>query len=305
MKSLSSKIIFTVLLLLMGAFGADFIIATTINRSVQQESDHIVSEMQNILAEKDTQIGALLDKLLAAEEGRLASAHNATETNDKLNTASEESLLRGKGIGISTSVVSLIADSMMSGEASSTENIIDILLENPTIASVNLWRVDGTLAFRDNQTINIVNMILEDEAFEPRDVMAKKTLTGTRAVKLEEVVNSDLDGISLETNTDVEGADIPVVFSYFKLENTEDCQGCHGENAIPRGVLEVGISRAELVRLQEESAAKLEKLSAAQKTDVAKLRNSNIQLRDDVTAQSITHADSIEKITHQLNCNTR
>jgi methyl-accepting chemotaxis protein len=300
LKSLSAKIVASVFALVAIAFIADLIIARQINRSVNHEAELLVSEMTGALQKKDDQLQKLLKSSLSLQEERLGQTHEISGMRETLKTEREESRLRGLHRGISSSVVTLVRNAMMTGEASQAEAIMDILLENPAIASITLWRVDGVQSFHDNATIDEVNKRMGGEAFQKRAPKPLVTIPEDRGKVLKEAVASRKDDLSLDGEVERDGAKVPVTYAYQILENTEECQGCHGEADVPRGVVEVALSRAELIRLKSETDTRMAALSAQQRTDLEKLEDGNKKAMAETVAESAALSERIAEIREHL-----
>ena len=300
LKSLSAKIVAAVFTLVAVAFVADLIIARQINRSVNREAELLVSEMTSALEKKDGQLQKLLKSSLSLQEERLGQKHELSGMQETLKTEREESRLRGLHRGISSSVVTLVRNAMMTGEASQAQAIMDTLLENPAIASISLWRVDGVLSFHDNQTIDDVNKRMGGETFQKRTVKPAVAIPAERGKVLKEAVASRKDDLTFDGEVEKDGNRIPVTYAYQVLENTEECQGCHGETNVPRGVVEVALSRAELIRLKSETEARMGTLATEQKADLEKLESGNRKAMAETVAESTALAGRIAEIRGHL-----
>ena len=299
-QSLSAKIVSTVFLLVAVAFGADLVIGSSVTSSVSDETDHIIAELTDALKEKDSQLKEALAQSLKLDEKRLDLSHQLAEADQTLKTREAETRLQGMHQGISASVVSLVNQAMMLGEAATAQDTIDTLVENPVISAINLWRVDGDLAFRDNKAIDAVNTLLEDEAFEKRDVLEPVKITGKRAETLKKTVSTRTSGLKVDGELKVDDEKQPVTFAYQLLENGEDCQSCHGENDVPRGVVEVALSRAELLSIQSNARASIAELMEGQKKDLDKLRAQNKSKADEMDKVSNELAAQLDKDRHHL-----
>jgi len=290
LKSLSAKIIAAAVLLITVSSAADFFIASHISSSLTGESQALTQHMQDAIVDKDRLISSLLGDNLATAEEILQVKHAKAIAQDTLDTEKTRKFLEGTRNGIAASSLTLIKNAMMMGEAASAQDMMDTLLENPDIYAINLWRTSGELAFRDNKTINNINELAGDEAFAPRDPMDPVVIpAGGRAQTLKKVVESHKSGLVTtgEVEND-EGQKEPVEYAYYLLENEEDCQGCHGETTKPRGVLEVAVSRGELIALEQSAAAKLAKMDALQAEEKAKLQEKNTASTNTVKRQTDT-----------------
>lgn len=282
--SLSLRIIAGVISLLVIVSAANFAIGVYVGDRVMQSSGQLFETMQTGLSENGITINTAIDKNLTLEKARIKASHHAQELTAKLITQKEESFLHGTRTGIATSTVTMIRSAMMSGEIDDANNVIDVLTENPNIFSINLWRTSGVAALTDNQTIKAVNKLLEDEVYTPRDSFDISRIEGKRAEALARSVKSIGKEVLLNADIEIEGKQTPVVYSYHVLKNTEECQGCHGENTGPRGVLEIAISRAALISLQDSVSTKLTAMKVKQKLEAA-----NIQKASEQRHQQIQH----------------
>ena len=249
-------------------------------------SAETIEVMQSGLSDKDRALATSIDTILALETDRMHDRHNAEESSARMTAEKEESFIHGKRVGLATSAVTMIRASMMSGEASELTDLTDTLLEDPNIAAINLWRPDGVLALSDNATINAVNRLMEDEVFTPQDRPDPVKIEGARAEALKKAVADPTADTTLDATADVDGEQSPVLYSYHVLKNTEECQGCHGEADEPRGVLEIAVSRSELIKLQAASKKKLTELDAAQSVEAAALKEAATTRAADTKALS-------------------
>jgi len=276
LKSLSAKIIAAAVLLITISFVADFIIASGINSTLNSETTALTQRMQGAIEDKDDLIGNLLEKGLATAEEKLEADHAKAIAQNTLDTEATRKFLEGTRNGIATSSLTLIKNAMMMGEAATAQDTMDTLLENPDIYAINLWRVSGELSFRDNKTIDEINILAGDEAFEPRDPEEPILIEGARAETLKKVVETHVSGQVTEGEVENDDGEMePVQYAYYLMENEEDCQGCHGETTRPRGVLEVAVSRAALIELEKTAAAKLAKMEASQVSEKTRLEEDN------------------------------
>ncbi|HEY9081544.1 HAMP domain-containing methyl-accepting chemotaxis protein [Magnetovibrio sp.] len=276
LKSLSAKIIAAAVVLITISSAADFIIASSINSTLNSETEALTHRMQGAIVEKDRLINTLLGENLTTAEKNLEAEHAKAIAENTLHTEETRKFLEGTRNGIATSSLTLIKNAMMMGEAASAQDMMDTLLENPDIYAINLWRITGELAFRDNKTINEVNALAGDEAFAPRKEQEPIFIEDARFDTMSEVVQSYKSG--LITTGEVENDDgqmEPVEYAYYLLENEENCQGCHGETTRPRGVLEVAVSRAALIALEKSAAEKLAEMESLQDSERKKLQRAN------------------------------
>jgi len=286
--SLSTKIQALVLSLVAAGFIAEYAVSKYSATEVKKETDQMVTQIEGIINDKDKLIDTLLDQSLNDGESRL-KAEQARETLvAQSDFTAEKSHLSGVRDGMSEVILTLINSAMMGGAAEQADTMIETVLENKEIAAVNLWRTNGQRAFRDNATIDQINTFMDDpEAFERRDSEEIELIADERASTLKKVVETHKKGqpthdiaINSETETD-EGTMLPIVYSYFVLENTEECQGCHEANGEPRGVLEIAVSREKLIEQENKVALTKQKIAAQQEQQIAELKSSADKARAD------------------------
>jgi methyl-accepting chemotaxis protein len=301
-KSLSAKIIAAVFGLVAVAFIADLILNRSISRTVYQRIEVLTGQMRGIIEEKDSLIKTLLNDLLEKKKNNQKLSHSLSKRELTLAGHRKESFLEGERFGISTSVASLISSSMMSGDASLAQDLIETLLENEHIAAINLWRTDGTLAFRDNKTIGAVNKFTDSDTFENRDPEKSVNITGSR----EEALKRSIEKNALNESVDAkieneEGKLIPVTYSYLPLSNKEECQGCHGESDLPRGVLEVAVPNTELAALKAKSTSLVQQLDVKRNNELENLKISSRADRTEVAEKSKKYTSDLVIANREIN----
>ncbi len=290
LKSLSARIIASVVALLVVMSAVNFLIGNTAVNKVMRESQQLVGSMEGALQDRGGKLDELIVRMLKLEDDALLARHSAQELENRLAIEKEANFLRGEQTGIAESIVTLISASMLSGEAAEVTDVIDVLVENPRIASISLWRPDGVEALKDNATIDAINKFLDTDAFERRSAVGTpRVLDGARAEALAKAVAEPEAGATLDGTLDVDGEDQPIVYSYHVLKNEDACQGCHGETSAPRGVLEVAISRQALLAIQKQADAASVTLNAAQAEEVDKVR-----------ARARAEREAVEQATTEL-----
>ena len=294
-NSLSLRIIIGVVALLVLVSAANFAIGIYAGNRVTRSSGELFRTMQTGLSEKDSTINSFLKKNLELEKARMKTGHRAQELAAELATQKEESLLHGIRNGISSSTVTMIRAAMMSGEIEDAHNVIDTMTENPDIFAINLWRTSGVSALSDNETINKVNKLLDDETFTPRKSFTLTKIKGKRAEALKKAVQNPDGEALLNSEIEVDDKKTPVVYSYHVLKNTEECQGCHGENTGARGVLEIAISRAALIKLEAAVAKKLESMKISQQAEAARIAKVSKQRHNQFKQVSANLSNAIAK----------
>ncbi|TCS63597.1 methyl-accepting chemotaxis protein [Varunaivibrio sulfuroxidans] len=300
--SLSAKIIFAIVLLLGIASVADIAVNKYISHKVSKEMNSVVATTRKALSDKDGQILKLLKTSLTAKEDNLSKTHKLIEAEETGKYQGESKFLLGKREGITSNAVTLIKAAMMRGDAPAAQDILDTLHESPSIVTINLWRADGVAAFSDNKTIDAVNKLLGSTMFEPRT--PSKTITkieGARAKSLEKAVKSGSNDITLDGSAkNVDGEETPVMFSYYVLKNEEQCQSCHNAANPVRGVLEVGVSRADLIKLEADAKKHLSSLAEQRKKELAALQQTSTRERTTVETQSKAFEVKMDKTQERL-----
>ena len=300
-KTIGAKILASVLLILILVAAADFMLGEFITKSVSKQSDKILQKASEIIIKKDEIINASLAKELKLSDQKLTLSHHLSEEKTKTKTAQKISYLAGSRFGISTSVATLTEAAMMGGEANKIQELMEILIENPDIKSINLWRIDGTQAFRDNVTIDAVNKFLDDETFEQRDAEEPLTLEGQRASTLKAAIENHSNEKTLHGEIENDDGDKEsVLYSYFILENKEQCQGCHGENDIPRGVIELALSNVEVLKLEANAKEELAELTQQQIIEKKKLVAENKSKHAKLEADSQAYSQDMDDAKQAL-----
>ena len=299
-NSLSAKINLAMFVMVAVAYATDFMIGHRISAAANRQVSDLVADMSAALQNKDSQLVGLLTKSLGLQKEKLQAKQKAVEATEKIEAARQEGVLKGMHQGIATSTVSLVSQAMLTGEAAMAESIMETLVENPNIAAVNLWRADGVRAFGDNQTIDAVNTLMEDEVYERREEAEPERLPDVRRSVFNKAVAERNSNLHLDGALNLEGSDIPVTFTYQVLENSEECQGCHGENDLPRGVLEVALSREDLLKLRAKTAMQLVALTRERAQEQKALRKANTRAKQDMAKESAAVAQLMEEARTQL-----
>ena len=285
--SLTTKLIVAVFVFVGIAFVLDMAISQWIGAKVRAKTDHLVAEMSGALADKDKQILSALAHGLELEAERLGVSQTLVKNRAQAGVSQEERFLVGQRDGIGLTVTAMIKSSMLAGEAEAVETIIEVLTEEPRIASIALWRTNGEAAFTDNKTIDQINALLGDGTYERRDAEVPARLTGARGEALARVVGNHDDSLSIDADgEDDDGNPVPLTYSYVLLENEEACHGCHGDNDAPRGVLELAVSRQALVSLRDTAAGTIAGIDKKQAQELAALKVGNEARKTEVERKS-------------------
>ena len=301
LRSLSVKIIATVFVLIALSFIADILLSQSISNRVFNQTGELTDHMREIVKQKDNQISSLLAGLLKSKEENQEISHHFEEAKLLAKTDEKASYLEGTRYGISMSIASLVSSAMMSGDAAAATDQIDVLLENESIAAINLWRADGNMAFRDNKTINAVNTYTESDGFEAREPLDPISIPDGRKAALERAIakGSNRESFDAKLEND-EGEMVPITYSYFILKNEDACQGCHGESTAPRGILEVAIPSSELIALQTKSAQKLAELDQITNAERENLIKTNKQEQQELAKQTEKYSTELNKANNDI-----
>ncbi|CCQ73308.1 methyl-accepting chemotaxis protein [Magnetospira sp. QH-2] len=271
-KSLTTKITTAVVGLVAIIALVNVALVYALSGEVRQDTADLGKEVKEIIATKDRAIETLVERSITAQKERLDATHQAAAASVQLDTYGEQHFVAGKHAGIASSTATMIRSAMMTGEASEAEEIMEVLVSNREILAINLWRPDGIRAFSDNQTIDAVNIYTGSDGFDRRSTERPERIPGQRRVSLTNAFHTASNNVVAEGKvTDEQGQSHDVLYSYFLLPNEEECHACHGDGKEPRGVLEVAISRSELIRLIDESRVFLEALKLEQEKEEAAL----------------------------------
>ncbi|MCW5699051.1 MAG: methyl-accepting chemotaxis protein [Rhodospirillales bacterium] len=249
---LSGTIIAFVLLLIAAVSGIGILVGNLSLDKVSETTGQVIATNQEILREKDEAITLMQEQTLEARKRALESRQRIEELDANTEIVRKTAILEGRRSGVADAALAVIRDAMMGGHASDSADALDMLIENLDVETINLWRPDGTLAFRDNATIDDVNQFLGVESFDRRTPEPAVTIIGERARTLASAVKSRKRGMSFSGVLDTAGETKPVEFAYYLIDNSEACRGCHGEGQELRGVLEIAMDRTELIRLGAE-----------------------------------------------------
>lgn len=137
----------------------------------------------------------------------------------------------------------VIRNLMLSGEAPIATNTVRDLKTLPSLTEVSIYRIDGTTAFSDYETLTKVNefqdMVIFEETDRIENIMADnqnfKEVLKTRTPKENELVQSQ----ELEY--------------YFPILNYKECRACHGDEEFIRGVVHFKISLAGVYQTISDS----------------------------------------------------
>ncbi len=299
-RSLSTKIVAVVFLITAAGFTAEFLINGYISQTVGAKTDNLGNWMLGAFREKDKIMSSLLGESLALEESKQLTDQRVEESAARIKVEHKKSLMKGIRKGISAAAFTLINDAMISGDAETAQTIIDTLMGNPDIAVINLWRTDGTLAFRDNKTIDAVNKFTDTDTFARRKPLPPVSISKERGKILRQALKTGSSDLSLEGFYKKDGAKMPVTFSYSILEKEEACKACHGDDNKPRGVLEVGVSRAELIRISSEADLAMKKLKKKQAEELIAMKKRNAKRLQESRKKSLAATKTLNDTRSDL-----
>ena len=285
---LSRKIVLSMLLLIAGVSLASVATSRNAFSSLLATVEDMMATLRTIMSENDQTIAKFVEKNQQLEEDLLAARLRERAHAKDLQTNREAARIDGLHVGTAFSVLTIINETMMRGGAEEVGTIVDALAENPMIEVVNLWRPDGTMAFRDNQTIDAVNRFIGGETFPRRTPLPPVVADGDRGKRIAEAARENASNLTLDGMTGSGQAARPIRFAYYVLQNQERCESCHGTSDLPRGVVEVGMLRSELVKLEAEAKKTKEEHERVKIDQTAKLA-------DELAAQKRAIHDALEQ----------
>lgn len=140
---------------------------------------------------------------------------------------------------------------MQSGSADIAESYIEDIKNVKKIKEIDIFRIDGKEAFKDNQTIRQVNARMGTDHFSERDETSGTTLSGQEMAILQTALEKGRSQPHLSTQ---EQTDESLLTIYYPIHNGESCTGCHGQEKPFRGVLKITTAlqeaRAEVIAMQ-------------------------------------------------------
>jgi len=303
LNSLSVKLVVAVIALLIATAVADVIVNRIISSNISKQTESVLGDAAKALEAKGTMILGLLNDGLEKEAEVLTKSHSLEEMREKRKTDGEIKFLHGKREGIASSAVTLIRAAMLRGDGPVAQDVIETLLDNPNIASINVWRINGESAFSDNKTIEKVNKIIGDETFELReDPEEPEILADERSQAMFMASAMMSDGLTINSFvTDEDGVKVPIIYSYNTFKSEDGCEGCHGTKEPVLGVLELGMSRASLVKMEKTAQAHKEENAKRREQEIAELESSNETRRTKIKAESKAFLENINQSTSDLN----
>jgi len=302
MKSLTAKITAVVVALVAIVAVVNIGLVSYFSAVVQSGTRDFAEDVDAIIAEKDGFIASVVNEAVETQVELQEARHDVAIEVAAADALAGRKFIAGKHAGIASAATTMIRGAMMSGEASTAEDIMWQLGDDPDVQDINLWRTNGVRAFSDNETIEEVNDRLGSVLFEPRSSENKEEIPRERRAGLvESLSNPDAATTREGTIVDDEGNETPVLYSYSLLTNDPECQGCHGFSDAPRGVLEVAVSREALIASEQASAQHLEALEAEQTEELAQVQAEAEAQRADVLAATEAYGRRIESRVGALN----
>ena len=128
----------------------------------------------------------------------------------------------------------VVRNIMLAGEAPIAQKTLDDLKRINRFEDLEIYRVDGSNAFNDNETIDLVNEYVGERWFEPTDRSTFRT------------IDSEGFAMVLESNTPatIEWTEDRILDYYFPILNYAECRTCHGYGGFVRGVAHYRVSTA-------------------------------------------------------------
>lgn len=136
-------------------------------------------------------------------------------------------------LSVNTGILnSVIRNIMLTGEAPLAKQTMEELKSLPFLDEVDLYRVDGSRAFTDFNTINMVNEFQDSIQFEKTERLENR------------MKESPLFKSVLETKTPKiwEDRESQTLEYFFPILNYSECRDCHGDTGFVRGVSHFKVS---------------------------------------------------------------
>ncbi len=132
-----------------------------------------------------------------------------------------------KNLTITGDILSnVIGNIMRSGEAPIATKILADIQGLEEFTDIAIYRTDGTIAFHDEQTIEMVNLFLGEDRYKPSERADVRFLEGEHFQKVLDT------GMPLAVESTKERK-----FEYFlPILNDAECRACHGDTGSIRGI---------------------------------------------------------------------
>jgi adenylate cyclase len=123
-----------------------------------------------------------------------------------------------------------VKNNMLAGEAPIAVDLFEDFSRSDFISDVKLFRSDGTPAFSDNVTLDLVNKVLGMEQFAPKEVFIQQEN------ETSDEFNEAVSGVKDVLIQSLRGSDKKITV-YTPLINQPKCAACHGLDHVIRGVV--------------------------------------------------------------------
>lgn len=165
--------------------------------------------------------------------GTAASVYITTDNQRRNLLESAERLL-----SVNTDILNItIRNLMIAGQAPIAKDTMAGLQTGVSqLEEIAIYRVDGSIAFNDYQTLDFVNSYQEDEVF-PRTERVERVVLDSPQFQEVLATNSPVK---------VESVEKKELEYFFPILNRRECRGCHGETPFIRGVAHFRISVADV-----------------------------------------------------------
>ncbi|MBF0612551.1 MAG: diguanylate cyclase [Magnetococcales bacterium] len=145
---------------------------------------------------------------------------------------------------LNQSIIKGLTAVMLTGSAEIAQTYANYLKEGKDLSEVQIMRVDGVEAFRDNKTIREVNRRIGEEEFMPRSGERRVVIMEENSPHLRQALESE-SGISYEESN---AAGERFLTYLTPINNGEKCFKCHGKAQKVRGLLKLSTSLASVER---------------------------------------------------------
>ncbi|HJV28837.1 MAG TPA: diguanylate cyclase [Aromatoleum sp.] len=163
----------------------------------------------------------------------VAQEKGMREQNERSMTQTVESVIKG------------LQSVMLAGDADIAQAFSDRLKTVEGAQDFRILRVDGSEAFRDNQTIRAVNKYKGEDAFSERDEETVVPVLPKDSPELQRATAGE-KAIPLYTNAGPDGK--PSMTMLAPIMTTRGCKKCHGDEAKMLGFIKFSVTLAALER---------------------------------------------------------
>lgn len=293
-RSINAKITTSILaFLLIGFFiyykmVSNNILEVTIKRSTLQEKS------QNSQEKMVTQIVGLSSENLQLKEDNLRLRNKILINEAEFEFEKLNAIVATKLATTAQNTLEMIQSAMLDGNAPVLDAQLKALQSQEGILKVNLWRAEnghvGEQAFLDNYTIEKVNKNLGSSSFDKRTKEETRKLYNGKRLNmlketLEEQSHQTMDG-------ELDG--LKATYLYISIKNREECQTCHGDDHPVRGILEIAISREEIITKRENAKKTMAVLEKKQKEQFANLEKTQKEEMENIKTQATALKNEME-----------